>query len=85
METNENRSPATKVGSLGLSMDGCEIEVDGVVAVVESNGRVATLVCVAEVELGPEPFKNSIILALYKPIIISGIKQNIEITTMIDC
>ena len=48
LETNENRSLATKVGSLGLSMDGNEIEVDGVVAPVESNGRVATLVCVAE-------------------------------------
>ena len=51
LETNENRSPATKVGSFGLSKDGSEIEVDGVVAPVESNGRVATLVCVAEDEL----------------------------------
>ena len=33
-ETNENRSPATKVGSFGLSIDGSEIEVDGVVAPV---------------------------------------------------
>ena len=45
-----NRSSATKVGSFGLSMDGSEIEVDGVVAPVESNGGVATLVCVAEDE-----------------------------------
>ena len=44
-------------------MDGSEIEVDGVVAPVECNGRVATLVCVAEDELGLEPFKNSIILS----------------------
>ena len=63
LETNENRSPATKVGSFGLSMDGSEIEVDGVVAPVESNGRVATLICVTEDELGPEPFKNSFILS----------------------
>ena len=42
LETNENRSPATKVGSFGFSMDGSEIEVDGVVAPVESNGGVAT-------------------------------------------
>ena len=63
LETNENRSLATKVGSFGSSMDGSEIEVDGVVAPVESNGRVATLVCVTEDELEPEPFKNSIILS----------------------
>ena len=42
LETNENRSPATKVGSFCFSMDGSEIEVDGVVAPVESNGGVAT-------------------------------------------
>ena len=63
LETNENRSSATKVGSFGLSMDGSEIEVDGVVAPVESNGRVAMLVCMVENELGPEPFKISIILS----------------------
>ena len=28
LETNENRSSTTKVGSFGLSMDGSEIEVD---------------------------------------------------------
>ena len=50
LETNENCSPANKVGSFGLSMDGNEIKVDGVVAPVESNGKVATLVCVAEDE-----------------------------------
>ena len=44
-------------------MDGSEIEVDGVVAPVESNGGIAMLVCVAEDELGSEPFKNSIILS----------------------
>ena len=63
LETNENRSWAIKVGSFGLSMDDSEIEVDGVVAPVESNGGVATLVCVGEDELGPETFKNSIILS----------------------
>ena len=63
LETNENRSSATKVGSFGSSMDGSEIEVDGVVAPVLSNGGVATLVCVAEDELEPEPFKKSIILS----------------------
>ena len=79
-----NRFPATKVGSFGLSMDGSEIEVDGVVAPVESNGRVATLVCVAEDELGPEPFKNSIILSQQNSLVISGSKQKREITMMID-
>ena len=44
-------------------MDGSQIEVDDVVAPVESNERVSTLVCVAEDELGPEPFENSIILS----------------------
>ena len=63
LETNENHSSATKVDSFGLSMDGSEIEMDGVVAPVESNGGVVTLVCVAEDELGPEPFKSSIILS----------------------
>ena len=47
LKTNENRSLATKVGSIGLFMDGSEIEVDGVVAPVQCNGRVAMLVCVA--------------------------------------
>ena len=41
LETNENRSLATKVGSFDLSMDGSETDVDGAVAPVESNGRVA--------------------------------------------
>ena len=43
-------------------MNSSEIKVDGVVAPVESNGRVVTLVCVAEDKLGPEQFINSIIL-----------------------
>ena len=83
LEKKENSSPATKVGSFGLSMDGSEIEVDGVVAQVESNGRVATLVYVAD-ELGPEPFKNSIILSELNSLVISGSKQKIEITMLID-
>ena len=80
LETNENHSSATKVSSFGLSMDGSEIEVDGVVAPVESNGGIATLVCVAEDELGPEPIKNSIILSQKNSLVISGSKQKIEIT-----
>ena len=52
-----------KLFFFGSSMDGSEIEVDGVVASVESNGGIAMLVCVAEDELESEPFKNSIILS----------------------
>ena len=62
-------------------MNDSEIEVDYVVAPVEANGGIATLVCVAEDELGPEPFKNSIIL---NSLVINGSKQKIEITMMID-